>query len=500
MDIDSMTVAVRPRSAWEGVDQGFAVAREWFLPLWCLWLSVALPVYLLAALLLPERPWLVILLVWWLKPLYEPPLLFWLSRALFGETLKIRAVLFQWFRIVRPQLLANLTWRRLSPNRSFHMPVALLEGLHGVQRKQRLEVLGRKQQAGGWLTLAGVHFELAIEMSMLILLVVMLPEELRWIDLEQLFLSPGRLEEWLYHIGNLLAMSLIAPFYVAAGFTLYLTRRSELEAWDIEISFRRLRGRRTRRARNSRCGPAAGMIALLWLLPGIDGPVAGAAEIGREKAKTIIEEVLAQDVFGKQESISYWKYIGKESTDEVGGEWFWAFLIEAIEGFMKGFAGVGELLLWIGSGLLLAYLIYRGWINRGWLQPQRTTGKQRRVAPVRLMGMDIAPESLPRDISGEARRLLDGEKFRAALSLLYRGALAKFVYKDQIEIPDSATEGECLRIVAAGQPAEQARFFECLTLNWVRLAYDHKVPGREVIESLFREWQFACGGDEKSAG
>ena len=40
-----------------------------------------------------------------------------------------------------------------------------------------------------------------------------------------------------------LAMSLIAPFYVAGGFALYLNRRSELEGWDIEICLRRLLAR-----------------------------------------------------------------------------------------------------------------------------------------------------------------------------------------------------------------------------------------------------------------
>ena len=36
-----------------------------------------------------------------------------------------------------------------------------------------------------------------------------------------------------------LVVLFLEPFYVAAGFTLYLTRRSELEAWDIEQELRR---------------------------------------------------------------------------------------------------------------------------------------------------------------------------------------------------------------------------------------------------------------------
>ncbi|WP_241086133.1 hypothetical protein [Candidatus Vondammii sp. HM_W22] len=44
-------------------------------------MSVVLPLYLLAVLLFSDDLWLVILLVWWFKPLYEPLLLFWLSLA-----------------------------------------------------------------------------------------------------------------------------------------------------------------------------------------------------------------------------------------------------------------------------------------------------------------------------------------------------------------------------------------------------------------------------------
>jgi hypothetical protein len=35
------------------------------------------------------------------------------------------------------------------------------------------------------------------------------------------------------------AIAFVEPFYVAAGFGMYLNRRVELEAWDIEQEFRR---------------------------------------------------------------------------------------------------------------------------------------------------------------------------------------------------------------------------------------------------------------------
>ena len=40
-------------------------------------------------------------------------------------------------------------------------------------------------------------------------------------------------------IAYAIAVLFLEPFYVAAGFAMYLNRRAELEAWDIEQEFRR---------------------------------------------------------------------------------------------------------------------------------------------------------------------------------------------------------------------------------------------------------------------
>jgi hypothetical protein len=40
-------------------------------------------------------------------------------------------------------------------------------------------------------------------------------------------------------ISYAIAVLFLEPFFVAAGFGMYLHRRAELEAWDIEQEFRR---------------------------------------------------------------------------------------------------------------------------------------------------------------------------------------------------------------------------------------------------------------------
>jgi hypothetical protein len=42
-----------------------------------------------------------------------------------------------------------------------------------------------------------------------------------------------------FPIAYAMAVLFLEPFYVGAGFAIYLNRRAELEAWDIEQEFRR---------------------------------------------------------------------------------------------------------------------------------------------------------------------------------------------------------------------------------------------------------------------
>src|SRR5690606_7827088 len=57
---------------------------------------------------------------------------------------------------------------------------------------------------------------------------------------------------------NYLAITMVAPFYVACGFSLYLNRRIKLEAWDIDIAFQRIV--------NKRSPAASGSLAVLLLV------------------------------------------------------------------------------------------------------------------------------------------------------------------------------------------------------------------------------------------
>lgn len=491
MDLAKLEISLRPRSHWEAIDLGFALARRWFVPLCTLWLMTAIPVALLILLGSADNLILLSLLVWWFKPIYEPPLMFWLSRAVFGERPSIKSVRKQWWRIVRPQLLANLTWRRLSSNRSFYMPVALLEGLKGKERHQRIAILGRRQQAGTWLTIAGIHFEAILEFSFILAVYFLIPEELRWFKWDNFFFSPGPIDEWLQLLCWLTAMAIIAPFYVAGGFALYLHRRSELEGWDIEINFRRT-AENAAACRSARAG--AIMASLLGLFLLILGPYEARAEdTGPEQSKQIIQQVLEDPLFGKMEQQSYWKFVGLQTPDEENSAWFVnlvKLLFEILKGFFRGIADFGEIIMW-GAGLfVIAYLLYHFSRNAGWMQGfTRGKRKDKHRLPTMLFGLDVRPDSLPDDVISEALQQLKAGKPRDALSLLYRGTLVRLITEYQLEIPNSATEAECLEEVRHHRSPVEADYFQRLTRAWLYTAYANIPADAQAIEQLCHDWQ-----------
>ena len=114
-----------------------------------------------------------------------------------------------------------------------------------------------------------------------------------------------------------------------------------------------------------------------------------------------------------------------------------------------------------------------------------------------LFGLDLRTENLPQDIPAEALKLLQDGAPRAALSLLYRGALAALIKHQNLEIPNSATEEECLALVAAVRSDSETEYFKQLTNLWLLLAYGHQPIAEEVSEKLCIQWQTHFGmGDE----
>ena len=249
MKIESLTVALRPRTAWEAVELGSALARRHAAAIWKPYLLLTLPLFvaLNAAAWALDKLWLATLLMWWLKPVFDRVPLYVLSRAVFGDVPNTRQTL-------RAQLSwglrwgwSYLTWRRLSPARSLYMPVDFLEGGRGAEARQRRNALGAPVYGvAALLTLVCFHFEGALYVGLATGAAIFIPNEYLSDSAQTVWQALLAEASWTQLASNALAWAAtcaIAPFYVGAGFGLYLNRRTEIEGWDIEIVFRRLRAR-----------------------------------------------------------------------------------------------------------------------------------------------------------------------------------------------------------------------------------------------------------------
>lgn len=476
MQLDRLAVNLQQQTPWEAIDLGFRLARTHFWILWRLWWLTALPITLLATVLLHEHPQWIGSLVWLFKPVFEPILLYWLSRALFRDELPFRSTRRHWWSITRRRLFSALTWRRLSPNRSLLYPVIVLENPSRQEWRQRTGIFTRSGSGATWLTILCVHFEAIIAVSLVAGIGLMIPGELLpdW-DIQDWVDDTG-IMAWVWSFASIAAMSLIAPFYVAGGFGLYLARRTELEAWDIEIAFRNLAGR------------VSGALSVLFVA-GMLLIGSGASQhvhangVDRETAKQTITEVLQDETFGKKQSITSWQYTGDLFDGEAGEA-------DRLGDLGNGIAAVLEVLLWAGAVTLVAWSLFKIFENRSWLE--RFAQRNRTALPPRQPTVEqIVPEltdTLPDELYEAIITRLNEGAVRDALSLLYRGTLEHFMHRLHMDIGTSMTEQECLAMLSQVLPDNERAFFHQVTRQWIREAYGHRSVKRLDVESLLEDW------------
>ena len=498
MELDKIQVNPALRSGWQAVDLGFLMARAWYRPLF---IACALPIFLLAvplAILLPTEPFWVGFILWWLKPFWERLPLYLASRKLFDDHPAYPEIRARSWRLYSFDCLPNLLWRRLSVQRAFDAPVTVLEELKGKRRRERLRVLhGKYSDVALSNQFVCFCFEVLACVGLVIAFDFFTPE--RWnLEIYDRYEELTLTGEWLYTIGGLLAMLLIMPFHAMAGFSLYLNRRIELEAWDIEISFRNLANRKRQEA--SRAAGLAAAALLAGLLAGLS-PQGAVAAVGhdRDSAARLIEEVLAGPDYGAEKIVRRWRFKGDdEDEDERVPDWIVEFLewLENLADFRDGvsnFAGLLKLILIAGFVLLVVYLLrrYRGPLG-SLVRRERDT-----APPEVLFGLEVTPESLPRDVPAEVRELWRAGQYREATGLLYRASLSRLIDRHALEFRASHTEAECAELVRARGIDSLSAFFGDLTQVWRRLAYGHQVPAGEVIDRLCDAWSRELA-DEKA--
>jgi hypothetical protein len=478
-----IAVTLRRRTPWEASDLGLAMLQRWCWPVYS---THALVLGLVSSTALAlgwafDAMWVAILAMWWLKPVYDRAVLHVLSRAVFGAVPGPREVVRSAREWLFTGLLPALTLSRLSPARSFNLPVRQLEGQRGREAGERRSVLGRRAYGNAvWLTVVCAHFEAVLVWSAGAVTYLVLPGQLqRQRGDEVPFL--GDIFNWASAATATDALVFAAvwlvlePFYVAAGFSLYLNRRTLLEGWDIEVALRRIAERHA--------------VALLLLAFAFVTVAPLPVQAQEKNAKQEIAEVLKAPEFGHYRETMRWQPRSARHDEESWWEAFWRWLLG--DGARKGdkpgwsigyaLARLLELAFWVAVAAAAAYLVWRAWKA---LPLAASPPRERYRPPAALFGMELAPDKLPADVADAAARLASEGRLREALSLLYRGALSELVHKRGVRLLASHTEGEAVRL--AGVP-----YFASLVEAWRACAYAKRELSAATVQELAARYREA---------
>ena len=223
----------------EASDLGVRLCQSTARSVYVCYAMVALPVVALAAASGEIALWLPFLVVWCAKPWLDRTILFVLSRAAFGQATRPGDVWRAQRQVWWKQFASTWTVRRLSPWRSLTQAVYQLEGFSIFSGTARVRQIRHRHAASAMMMTSVFSASETVLTFAIVSLVFWFAPAGRAPEVMNLFAGEGSTLLWALPAAYALAVLFLEPFYVAAGFAMYLNRRAELEAWDIEQEFRR---------------------------------------------------------------------------------------------------------------------------------------------------------------------------------------------------------------------------------------------------------------------
>lgn len=502
MRLDQMTVALRVRSPWQAMDLGVRMVRANARAIWQPYFLLAGSVFIVCNLLAfaVDQLWLGWFFIWWLKPIFERIPLHVLSHVTFGNHPKFRDTLRAPFKWHFGLWFSWLTYRRFSFWRSMSMPIDILEGLTGKRLSTRRSVLiGSVSSQMVGLGFICILFENLLMISAVVLFYMFVPTEYLSNSFEAFYNSyiteePSVWIELAFNLLYFLSVAVISPFYVGAGFATYLNRRTQLEAWDIEIAFKRI-ATRLRQSSAIAC-----VIVFLLIGSGLSHN-AYADEVQKGKTPTV-KELLGKEYrsepgavseavkkayqdkhLSPKENYGNWELLNPPKPgDSKNGKWDW------LEGLMKALAGMVAFLaeygLWLLLAVVLSWLIWKSTDWMPWMKDKMPAKRELdQISEKEVINLD----SLPSDLSTVVRKLW-AQQPRAALALLYRGSVEKLSDRLGAPFPPGATEAECIRRSRRLAQPESEAIFQRVVRAWQAAAYAHRLPSADEFEALVGEW------------
>lgn len=491
MNLENVTAELRPRGAWEAADLGARMVRRDAGAIYTTWFAVTLPLLFLATLAIVFLPYpgITQMLYWWCEPLVDGPILYVISRRLFGESTTAWSAIRATPALARRNWLFLLTPLRFHFARSIAVPVTQLEELSGARRRDRAKVLNKHlMNHGVGLTVAYQHLVICLYIGVVLVGFLFVPQGyqgtlgLEWLDTFFDAETDSRVARvlalWTFYI----AQTSLHPWFVGAGFGLYIDCRTKLEAWDIEVAFRRMLQRRRQH------GAVTALLAcalLGWADPGVaavetmepywDGPT----------VETARQRVFADERLQQTRIVTEWQRVDK--TKERGSR----DPGPVFRGLGRIAGIVTEFGLWLAVAALLVILFATRsrWLPYLRYTPEARSGPRRVV----LDSGVITADQLPDDIPAAAQELWAAGKHRESLSLLYRGSVFYSVDQMGVRLPRSATEGECVDALDSQADGPIVDYFRNVVAAWVWCAYGGRTPADEVVNRLCGEWHSHYG-------
>ena len=153
---------------------------------------------------------------------------------------------------------------------------------------------------------------------------------------------------------------------------------------------------------------------------------------------------------------------------------------------VRWFSEAGRWLVWLGLAVLAALLIV---YLRRWIAVRGDAASGRALTlPSHVRDLDIRPESLPDDLPAAVRALWQRGESRAALSLLYRGALSRLVHDHEVPVRAASTEGECATLASRHLDAERGAFVMRLIGLWQSAVYGARLPEGNAVLAVCDEF------------
>lgn len=512
--VEKLSARIAPRNAWQAMDLGVRIYQTWWKPLTLIWLTVTLiPLLLILFLTGEDYAFWGVFGWWWLKPLWERPLLEYCARALFSDAPTVKQLIRDFPRHTLSGITPWLFFRRLDPSRGMRLAVTQLEKQRGESYKLRVRnlSLGINDHSGS-LTALMLLIEQLIMIGIIMLIAMLAPDQYYLREVDWL-LDSSRYAAWIAVGAWYLAMVLCEPLYICCSFALYLNKRTWLEGWDLELGMRQIGEKR--QTLLAKIGTPLLLICVLgisqWPTSGYassqaqtqassqtqtqaysqdqaqtdqslqDSPQENTPENAQLRAIEILsgtefmpmqtneswrfKELWADDVKDEEDEeeserdMSFFKKIANAIVD-----WFSDILKDIFVDAVKEEQNADDSFEWPTVAEVFRFIIWvivvslSIWVAlhaRRWLA---LIQKKKRYSPraTHVAGLDIRPESLPDDVSKHVLAALENGNLRDALSLLYRATLSTLLSRIDVDLVPGATESECLRALEkAKSPAEQ---------------------------------------------